>query len=106
MSGFGFSISKSSTIEYKPEEFHLANIIEENEPTSRLCISCGSCSATCTGGEFAKLRMHYIHLYVKRNLTDKIREELQNCMFCGKCQLVCPRGVNNRNIIRLLWENI
>lgn len=106
MSGFGFSISKSSTIEYKPEEFQLANIIEENEPTSRLCISCGSCSATCKGGEFAKLRMHYIHLYVKRNLTDRIREELQNCMFCGKCQLVCPRGVNNRNIIRLLWENI
>jgi len=106
MSGFGFNISKSSTIEYKPEDFQLANIIEENEPTSRLCISCGSCSATCTGSEFAKLRMHYIHLYVKRNLTDKIREELQNCMFCGKCQLVCPRGVNNRNIIRLLWENI
>jgi heterodisulfide reductase subunit C len=106
MSQFGFSITASSTVNYDTADFALANFIDQNEPTSRLCISCGACSATCTGGEFSKLEMHKIHLYMKRNMVEKIRPELQNCMYCGKCQLVCPRGVNNRNIIRLLWEKL
>ncbi len=106
MLNFGFDISKSSSINYNPSEFYLANFIDQNEPTSQLCISCGACSATCTAGEHSKIEMHKIHLYVKRNLIDRIKGELQNCMFCGKCQLVCPRGVNNRNIIRLLWKKI
>jgi heterodisulfide reductase subunit C len=24
---------------------------------------------------------------------------MEKCFFCGKCQLVCPRGVNLRNLI-------
>jgi heterodisulfide reductase subunit C len=106
MSQFGFSLTTSATLNYEPESFELATYIDQHEPTNRLCISCGACSATCTGGEFAKLEMHKIHLYIKRNQVEKIRPELQHCMFCGKCLLVCPRGVNNRNIIRLLWSKL
>ena len=24
---------------------------------------------------------------------------LRHCMLCGKCQLVCPRGINTRHLI-------
>ena len=27
-------------------------------------------------------------------------------MLCGKCQLVCPRGVNTRNVILLIKKGI
>ncbi|MBO4382071.1 MAG: 4Fe-4S binding protein, partial [Bacteroidales bacterium] len=30
---------------------------------------------------------------------DRLEEELQKCMLCGKCTLVCPRGVNLRSLI-------
>jgi len=28
-----------------------------------------------------------------------VREMLQCCMLCGKCTMVCPRGINTRNLI-------
>ena len=24
---------------------------------------------------------------------------MQNCMLCGKCSMVCPRGINTRHLI-------
>jgi heterodisulfide reductase subunit C len=27
--------------------------------------------------------------------------KIGKCMLCGKCALVCPRGVNTRNIVAL-----
>jgi heterodisulfide reductase subunit C len=27
-------------------------------------------------------------------------------MFCGKCQLVCPRGVNLRNLIIAIHDSL
>ena len=104
MTHFGYTLQKSSVFDYDKQNFIISKIITEKEPTVQLCISCGSCSATCTGGVFNKLELHSLHLYTKRNLKEKIFPQLQNCMFCGKCQLVCPRGVNNRNVIRLLRE--
>lgn len=102
MSKFGFKLTPSGTINYDQGDFRLAEFIDQHEPSSRLCISCGACSATCTGGAFAKLEMHKIHLFIKRGMSDNIKTQIQNCMYCGKCQLVCPRGVNNRNVIRLI----
>ena len=26
-------------------------------------------------------------------------EELKGCQFCGKCTMVCPRGINTRHLI-------
>jgi heterodisulfide reductase subunit C len=30
---------------------------------------------------------------------QKVKNEVEKCMLCGKCQLACPRGVNTRNVI-------
>ena len=104
MSKFGYTIHESGVFDYDKNDFKISKYITDNEPTLSLCISCGSCSATCTGGMFNKLEPHMLHIYIKRDMKDKILPRLQNCMYCGKCQLICPRGVNNRNIIRLLWD--
>lgn len=106
MSKFGFNLTLSNSINYDHVDYSLAEFIDQKEPSNRLCISCGACSATCTGGTFEKLEMHKIHLYIKRGLSDMIMPQLKNCMYCGKCQLVCPRGVNNRNIIRLIFNHL
>jgi succinate dehydrogenase/fumarate reductase-like Fe-S protein len=36
---------------------------------------------------------------LRRGETHQLKQEIRKCMFCGKCQLVCPRGVNLRNVI-------
>ena len=41
---------------------------------------------------------------IRRGLTDNIEKETEKCMLCGKCFLICPRGVNNRNIILKVRE--
>ena len=28
-----------------------------------------------------------------------IEKMLSNCMLCGKCTMVCPRGINTRHLI-------
>jgi len=53
----------------------------------------------------------YVHQQIQTS-TDKVKKlraevarlqdlkkEIEKCMLCGKCQLVCPRGVNLRNLI-------
>jgi len=36
---------------------------------------------------------------LKRGENEQVREKIRKCMLCGKCILVCPRGVNTRNVI-------
>ena len=31
----------------------------------------------------------------------RFESKLKKCMLCGKCILVCPRGVNTRNVVIL-----
>jgi heterodisulfide reductase subunit C len=39
---------------------------------------------------------------LRRGETDKLSTEIDKCMFCGKCTLVCPRDVNIRNVVLLI----
>ena len=36
---------------------------------------------------------------IRRGEIEPLREEVTRCMLCGKCLLVCPRGVNTRNVV-------
>ena len=33
-------------------------------------------------------------------------EELSKCMLCGKCRLVCPRGINTREIVLTIKKHL
>lgn len=101
MDKFGFTLSKARVIDYDANDRRVAEYILENEPSLRLCIECGGCSATCTTGNFTKFSLREINILLKRGENSMVRDRVKQCMLCGKCILVCPRGVNTRNVIFL-----
>jgi heterodisulfide reductase subunit C len=101
MEKFGYSISRKRQIDFNANDRSIAEFILINEPSFRLCIECGGCSATCTTGSMTTFSLREIHILIKRGENVEAGANLHKCMLCGKCTLVCPRGVNTRNIITL-----
>jgi Heterodisulfide reductase, subunit C len=101
MDKFGFSISKGRQIDYDANSRHIAEFISEREPSFRVCIECGCCSATCTTGNFTSFSLRELQILLRRGENERVRENIRKCMLCGKCTLVCPRGVNTRNVVTL-----
>ncbi len=101
MDKFGFSISEGRQIDYDTNDRSIAEYIFKEEPSFRSCIECGGCSATCTTGNFIRFSLRELHILIKRGENDLVRQEIKKCMLCGKCTLICPRGVNTRNIVIL-----
>lgn len=104
MENFGFTILKERHIDYDANDKSIAEYISEREPSFRICIECGCCSATCTTGNFTRFSLRELQILLKRGEDESVRDEIKKCMLCGKCILVCPRGVNTRNIIMLARE--
>jgi heterodisulfide reductase subunit C len=101
MDRFGYTISKGRQIDYESNDRSIAEFIYLKEPSFRLCIECGGCSATCTTGNFTRFSLRELHILIKRGENEHVRQNIRKCMLCGKCTLVCPRGVNTRNIVML-----
>jgi len=104
MENFGFTISKGRQIDYESNDKRIAEYIYKHEPSFRLCIECGGCTATCTTGSFTKFSLRELHILIKRGENEEVRNNIRKCMLCGKCTLVCPRGVNTRNVVTLARE--
>ncbi|HNY03690.1 MAG TPA: 4Fe-4S dicluster domain-containing protein [Bacteroidales bacterium] len=96
---FGYSVLKDDTIDLDRNDVRIGRYLLRNEPSANLCIGCGSCTATCSTGHFTTFNIRRLHTLVRRGETGTLRKEIARCMLCGKCQLVCPRGVNLRNVI-------
>ena len=106
MNQFGFSIAKDQQIDYDSNNFRLMHFITERVPSFSTCIACGSCTATCSSGNFGSFNFCKLHLLLRRGEETQLKEAMQQCMFCGKCQLVCPRGVDNRAVIMSIHQAI
>jgi heterodisulfide reductase subunit C len=101
MEKFGYTISKGRQIDFESNNRRIAEFIMEKEPSFRLCIECGGCSSTCTTGNYTRFSLRELNILIKRGENDSISENIKKCMLCGKCTLVCPRGVNTRNVVVL-----
>jgi heterodisulfide reductase subunit C len=101
MEKFGYTITRGRQIDFESNDRRVAEYIYENEPSFRLCIECGGCSATCTTANLTRFSLRELHILIKRGENGQVMKSIQKCMLCGKCTLVCPRGVNTRNIIFL-----
>jgi heterodisulfide reductase subunit C len=101
MERFGYSLLKPRQINFDSNNRYVADYILEKEPSFRLCIECGGCASTCTTGNFTKFSLREMHILIKRGENDTVKQNIKKCMLCGKCTLVCPRGVNTRNVITL-----
>ena len=99
MQDFGFTISKDRQIDFDKADRRIANYVKIHEPSFNICMACGTCTATCSAGNFTEINLRKIMLLIKRGEINAIREEIAQCMLCGKCSLACPRGVNTRNVI-------
>ena len=104
MKNWGYSIHKDNQIDLDRNDTSVYEALKLAEPSIVCCISCGSCGATCSSGEYTSLSFRKIMIQVSRGETKDIYSNLSQCMLCGKCILVCPRDVNTRNAITKLLQ--
>ena len=106
MKDFGYTINKDRQIDFDNGDSRIADYVKAHEPSFNICIACGTCTATCSAGHFTDMNLRRLMIMVKRGEFAGIRSELSKCMFCGKCYLACPRGVNTRNVISKINQAI
>lgn len=100
MTDFGFSLCKSSTLDLGKIDTSLYDRLCKAVPDAAICMSCGSCSATCTAARLSGMSVRKALLALQRG--QDVRKMLSCCMLCGKCTMVCPRGINTRYLILTL----
>lgn len=99
MIDWGYTINKPRTIAYDENDTAAAERLQEIIPALRSCIGCGNCTATCTAGALTPFNIRKLQTLVRRGEYDGVRAEIDKCMLCGKCRMVCPRGINTRQMI-------
>jgi len=97
MTDFGFSLSRSSTVELDKLDNELFERLCRLDPGARTCIACGSCGASCPSARFSGMSVRKILLALQRGVD--VKPMLRGCMLCGKCSMVCPRGINTRRLL-------
>lgn len=103
---FGFIINRSRLIDYDSSDRKVREYVTLREPSFRLCFACGGCTATCTAGQHTSFNLRRMNTLIRRGEIEPLREEVKRCMLCGKCLLICPRGVNTRNVVAAAAEAI
>jgi len=106
MKDFGFTVIKQRSIDYDQFDGRLLNEILQHEPSFKVCLSCGGCTATCSAGDLVSFNVRQMNLLLRRGEMAGLDSEIRKCMLCGKCMLVCPRGINIRNVIMLIKKSI
>ena len=103
---FGFTINRTRLMNYDASDRKVREYVTLKEPSFKLCFACGGCTATCTAGQHTSFNLRRMNNYIRRGEIAPLREEVSRCMLCGKCLLVCPRGVNTRNVVSVAAEAI
>ncbi len=99
MVDFGFGIAPSSAIWMDKVDRSKFEALCALEPDARRCMSCGSCTASCSASRHGGMSLRKVILYLQRGMDAQALEMVSSCMLCGKCLLVCPRGINTRNLL-------
>lgn len=94
---FGFSLNKSNTINMDQVNHDLYARLCEQSPDAKICMACGSCSATCSAAKTSGMSLRKVLLGLQRG--EDVKPMLAGCLLCGKCTMVCPRGINTRQVI-------
>lgn len=101
---FGYTIHRDRQIDYDNLSRVPYNELTKQEPSVKACISCGTCAATCTAAQFTDFSFRKMILLLRRGENKEIKTTVNKCMLCGKCQIICPMGVNTRNAILTIQE--
>ncbi|MDR2907540.1 MAG: 4Fe-4S dicluster domain-containing protein [Bacteroidales bacterium] len=106
MIDFGYKKNESTKIDLDSATLDLYDRLLIEEPSIAFCISCGTCTATCSAGQFTDFNLRKIMLLCKRGETQSLKPIINRCMVCGKCQFACPKGVNTRHIVLTLNKHL
>ena len=101
---FGYTINHDRQINFDALSKDVYLKLKAREPSVVACISCGTCAATCSAAQFTDFSLRRYILLLRRGCTDEVEENIDKCMLCGKCQLVCPMRVNTRNVVLSIQE--
>jgi heterodisulfide reductase subunit C len=99
---FGFKLSPSSAVNLDTVDRRRYDRLVQLVPDACTCIGCGSCSATCTSASWTGMSVRKVLLGLQRGRDEEVDQMLSGCMLCGKCTMVCPRGINTRQLILTL----
>ena len=94
MNIFGFKISPSSAI-------NLDKV--DRSRFEKLC-SIEPDAAKCMASSFSGMSLRKVLLCLQRGKESDAMKMMKNCMLCGKCSMVCPRGINTRNVLLAIWK--
>jgi heterodisulfide reductase subunit C len=96
---WGYTINNNNQIDFDLKDLKIFDRLSCSEPSIKLCIGCGTCAGVCSTGNYTQFSLRKIISLISRGEIYNLSEELSKCMLCGKCSLVCPRGINTRNLI-------
>ena len=103
---FGYGISRPRAVDLDTNDLRKGLDIIAEMPELQACIGCGSCTASCTAGNITDFNFRKLHTAVRRGEYKGVYEALGKCMLCGKCRLVCPRGINTRAVVMLIKRKL
>ncbi len=106
MNKWGFGINEKRSIDLDKNSPDIADRVLRDEPSLRLCIGCGGCTATCSAGNLTRFNFRRVHHLLRRGEYAALSGEIDKCMLCGKCTLVCPRGINTRNVVLSIRKHL
>ena len=104
MKDFGFTPQKGRLLDFDKNDFSLKNRLTQKVPSYKRCIGCGACSSTCSAGKHTDFSILKCNMLYRCGDYFGLKEELDKCMLCGKCTLVCPRGINIRGMVMEMRE--
>ena len=99
-----FGVNMDNQVDYDETDKSLAMSVKAKDPTLKLCMSCGTCTAGCTAGALTDFNIRQLYVLLNRGRYDEVEDKINKCMLCGKCIIGCPRGVNTRNVILTMRE--
>ncbi len=99
MVDFGFGLVPSSRIDLDLFDRSGFERLAAVEPDVRKCMACGSCTAVCTAAKFVPTSLRAAIEDLNNGQPEKALDMLKACQLCGKCLMVCPRGINTRHLI-------
>ena len=107
MINWGYSINQPRVVNLDTNDSSLTRDLLRMMPQILGCIGCGGCTATCTAGRLAPdFNFRRVHTLIRRGEYKGAYEQIAKCMMCGKCRLVCPRGINTRGMAMLIKNKL
>ena len=103
---WGFTISRPRAVDLDKNDMGYSKRLLREHPELQTCTACGNCTATRTAGALVKFNVRKLQTLVRRGEYQGVRAELDKCMLCGKCRLVCPRGINIRQLVQTLKKEL